>query len=118
MQIRILTEADAKAFRALRLHALRQEPLAFGQSAEEHQSISTRKIAARLRTNSAQTNFILGAFENEELIGTAGFTRNPEQKKNHKGIIWGVYVKPDYRGKKIARKLLERLIRLAQGQQG
>ena len=93
-------EKDAHAFRALRLEALQREPLSFGQSAEEHQSLTIAKIAARLRANSVKGSFLLGAFETAELIATAGFARNPETKKSHKGMIWGVYVKEPHRGKK------------------
>ncbi len=118
MRIRILTETDAPAFHALRLEALRQEPLSFGQSAAEHQSLTIRIVAARLRANSVRGSFQLGAFEQGELIATAGFARNPESKKKHKGRIWGVYVNPAFRGKRIARKLLTRLIRLARAQAG
>jgi len=118
MRIRVLTEKDAQAFRAVRLEALQREPLSFGQSAKEHLSLTTAKIAARLKANSVKGSFLLGAFEDGELIATAGFARNPESKKNHKGTIWGVYVKEPHRGKNIARKLLNKLIQLARAQSG
>ena len=42
---------------------------------------------------------MLGAFADDQLIGTVGFTRNANFKGRHKGRIWGVYIKTDHRGK-------------------
>ncbi len=36
-------------------------------------------------------------------MGTAGFWRERQPKLRHKGMIWGVYVKPEYRGRGLAR---------------
>ncbi|WP_324607781.1 GNAT family N-acetyltransferase [Paenibacillus sp. IHBB 10380] len=64
-------------------------------------------------------NYILGAFkEGNQIVGMIGFRREQGIKFNHKGIIWGVYVSPEYRGKGIAKELLEEVINRGSGLEG
>lgn len=111
----MLSESDAMAFRTLRRERLQQEPYAFAESLEEHDSISVETIAARLRHSSGE-NFVVGAFEGDELVGMAGFSRSPRRKSRHKGTIWGVYVRASARGKGAGRALLTALIDRARGE--
>ena len=112
MEIRRLTELDAESYQQLRHEALNREPHAFTESAAEHQAMTLETIRSRLGT--VEDNFVLGAFIDRQLIGTAGFFRRRGEKIRHRGGIWGVYVSRECRGKGVGRALLTELIGLVQ----
>ncbi len=107
--IRDLGPDDAAEFWALRLKGLKEEPRAFTASYEESARESLDAVAKRLEKNNDA--FVMGSYDKNKLIGVTGFYRYKEgQKVQHKGVIWGVYLLPEYRGKGIARRLLLEVI--------
>lgn len=106
--IRILSPADAEEFRQLRLRALTEEVESFGAAAEEEfAGMSLSDIENKIK--STPDSFILGIFE-PNLIGMLGFYRQTGLKARHKGILWGMYIAPESRGKGLGRKLVQEAI--------
>jgi ribosomal protein S18 acetylase RimI-like enzyme len=110
VEVRPLTDRDAAAYWNLRLEALEQEPASFAESAEEHRATPIELAAARLRQGD-DASFVLGAFLSGELVGMAGFFRQKHLKARHKGRIWGVYVRVNYRRQGIGRALFWALLK-------
>ncbi|MCG7391447.1 GNAT family N-acetyltransferase [Microvirga sp. ACRRW] len=106
--IRCLEPSDVQAFRDLRLEALATNPEAFGSSYEEEVTLPLETIRARIPTSGP--NAIFGAFAGERLVGMAGFAVYDRRKASHKGLMWGVYVQAEWRGKSLGRKLVQHVI--------
>ena len=111
MHIRRLTPADATAFQALRLAALKETLTAFGSSYEEEKDFTASMIKGRLGEKPDRGPF--GAFEGEALIGLVALGRESMHKLAHKALIWGMYVTPEARGNGVARALLLDALSLA-----
>ena len=111
MHVRRLTPADASEFQALRLAGLKDEPVSFASSYEEEKDLPASTIEERLAIKSDRGLF--GAFENERLVGLVALGREDLNNLSHKALIWGMYVKPEFRGKGMARALMCEALSLA-----
>jgi ribosomal protein S18 acetylase RimI-like enzyme len=108
-EIRRLGADDAAEYRRLRREALDESPSAFGEDAEEHRRTTLDDVARRLGT-AGDDAFVLGAFEEGVLVGTAGFARFERKKTRHKGRVWGVFVAPSARRRGVGRALVAALL--------
>jgi hypothetical protein len=108
-EIRRLEPADAARFQALRLRGLREAPTAFGSSYEEECDRPVAAVADRMAKNTG--GFILGAFAGDTLVGTVGMQREAAVKRQHKLVLWGMYVLPEARRDGVGRKLVDEALR-------
>jgi len=104
---------DAATLRALRLEALQNKPEAFASDPEAESKDSVEDWEKRLAASDG-TIFIADA--GSELAGMAGVGQYRHTKTRHNAIIWGVYVKPAWRGRKLARQLVEACVEWAREQ--
>ncbi|MCX5571266.1 GNAT family N-acetyltransferase [Kaistia nematophila] len=104
--VRRLQAGDVEGFRALRLRALLDTPTAFGSSYEEDSALSEAALLARLAGASA----VFAAFEDGAMVGMAGFHPQSGPKRRHRGLLWGVFVAKEQRGRGLARRLVEAVI--------
>lgn len=107
-EIRLLTEADAETYRALRLRALRESPEAFGSTYAERRARPLSEFAEQLRAGGEPPErFTLGAYVEGELAGSVTFRRHSNTKERHKGAITAMFVAPEQRGRGLGRALME-----------
>ncbi|MBM3728812.1 MAG: GNAT family N-acetyltransferase [Acidobacteria bacterium] len=96
----------------MRLLALEDAPAAFGLSVEEHRRTTAETVWPGFVT-SGDGSFVLGAFVEGALAGMAGLFRERKVKTRHKAELWGVYVKPAWRGRGMARALVAAVLERA-----
>jgi ribosomal protein S18 acetylase RimI-like enzyme len=112
--IRELTPKDAAQFKALRQRAVEVNEGGFAISLDDWINRPVDEIKEMLEQEQASLNdFILGAFVNDKLVGMIGFFRPTKPKVGQKGHIWGTFMTPEWRGQRLAGKLLDDLINRA-----
>ena len=110
LEVRRLGANDVASYREIRLEGLKQHPEAFSLSWEEEAACPASWWAERL-----DTNIVFGAgIDGSPLLGVVGFRVHNAAKLRHKGILWGMYVRPPARGIGLAASLVRRIVEYAQ----
>jgi len=104
-ELRRLERDDAATYRQLRLEALERHPDAFGASPADEWQMSIDDMADRLARS-----VVFGAFDGAGLEGVAGWYRMGGDKLAHRGALWGMYVRPQARGRGMGEALVCRVI--------
>ncbi len=102
---RRLTAADLAAFRAVRTEGLTQDADSFRVSPADDEALSEAAWQERLTSG-----YVVAVEENGRTLGVGGFARLAGTKADHKGLIWGMYVRPEGRGRGIADAVMTALL--------
>ena len=110
IKVRRLDAHDVTSYRELRLEGLKSHPEAFISSWEDESDKPASWWTERLEMNSVFGGWI----DNSPLLGLAGLRVHTAAKLRHKGVLWGMYVRPGARGTGLAASLVQRVIEQAQ----
>ena len=105
LAIRRVREEDVQALIDIRLEALQNHPVAFSADYENDRQ---RPLAEWLQRIAESPTFI--AWDGETAAGMAGIFSSRSSKTSHQGHIWGVYVRPNYRGQGLGEALVRRCL--------
>lgn len=110
IEIVTLQPSEWRAYRDLRLMALQKEPQAFLTKYADANNDTDQEWESRLQSVTDGTSWIYFARAEDQLVGMIGAYQSEQDEINHSAEVIAVFVKPEWRGKKIARKLTERLL--------
>ena len=110
MIVKKLTKYDAEHYRQIRLEALDKNPDSFGTTYQEEVIKTIEQFRDRIPVNN---NFILGCFEDKNLIAIVAFNQESRIKLRHKAYISSMYVQQEYREKGVGKLLVNELIERA-----
>ena len=110
IQIRLLNESDAAAWRELRLRGLELDSSPFKQTYEEALAQPIEEVIAGFSPAACETSPRFGAFHDGVLVGICGLAREARLKVRHKAMLWGMFVAPEARGLGVGGKLVEAVV--------
>ena len=110
MKLRRLETADAPAFQRLRIEGFALQPREFRYAPEDEADMPLAEVAARLARD-----FVVGVFDGDTLVGIAGLTRHGGVKISHKALLWGMYLRAEFRGRGGADMLMSAILDHARG---
>ena len=116
--IRRLVPADALAYRQLMLEAYERHPDAFTSSVSERTALPFSWWESRLSEAPQASEVVLGAFDEDQLVGVAGLSFETRQKANHKATLFGMYVPSEFRQRGIGRELVLAALEHARSRRG
>jgi RimJ/RimL family protein N-acetyltransferase len=105
-KVRRLETDDVASYRELRLEGLQGHPEAFASSWESEAEKPVSWWAGRLKSNTVFGGWVDGS----PLVGVAGLRLQDAVKLRHKGVLWGMYVRPEARGTGLAAALVQRTV--------
>jgi RimJ/RimL family protein N-acetyltransferase len=103
--IRHAAISDPDAFRELRLEALKNHPTAFGADYEESAARPNEYWREWLQLDKDHEALFFAEYEGQ-LAGMTGIFRGSSKKIRHESTIWGVYIRPEWRGHHISETLV------------
>jgi ribosomal protein S18 acetylase RimI-like enzyme len=118
MLFRSLQPADAAVYRQIRRTALSEVPQFVGPLAEQEALSGLVPLQSQLARYPGEGNYAFGFFFGTDCAAVAVLTRKMHANYAHKLFLWGMFVRPDYRGRSIGRHFLTHLLGFARQQPG
>ena len=116
---RLLRNEDAEDYRALRLQSYQEAPLAFSESFEDERVKPITSFTEELQIlGQPEEWYVLGAIQDDQLIGFVKFRRDQRSKARHKSMVHAMYVAPAYRKLGVGQALMDALITRARALPG
>jgi ribosomal protein S18 acetylase RimI-like enzyme len=110
-QVRLLTPQDVQLYKDLRFEALSKHPFEFRYAPEDEAALPLDAVRTLL-----QREKVLGVWQGEKAVGMLGFSRQQGVKLAHKGLLWGMYLKPEVRRSGLSKALLNAMLGIARQQ--
>lgn len=105
--LRLLTDTDLPAYKALRDAGLKSDPEAFTTDFDTASALPAATYATRLG-QPPDDHFMLGAFTDDgQMLGAVVCERQTPLKKRHEAALVGMIITPGARGRGIGRMLLK-----------
>jgi L-amino acid N-acyltransferase YncA len=101
---RRLTAADLKAYRAVRNEGLTNDSGSFRISVADDETLGDAAWQKRLTED-----YVVAMEDAGKILAIGGFSRMTGTKASHKGLIWGMYVRPEARGKGVGDLIMNTL---------
>lgn len=109
--VRALTEDEWETYRSLRLEALQDSPDAFVADHDAEASESEDFWRARMNRSTR-----LVAESEDEQVGVASIGDATESEAENGGQLFGLWVRPEWRGRSVAANLVRQSALIAEGQ--
>lgn len=109
IQIRKLLPNESISYREIRLQCLKRYPEYFTTNYQDEKT-KEKLFFQSFIEQSNKSNFVIGAFNDNKLIGISGFKRHERIKTNHGGIIIQVYVQDNYQGRNIGSNIIKQTL--------
>lgn len=88
------------------LEAYAAHPDAFTSTVAEREKRPPAWWKARLSDEPDTARLVLGAFDGSTLVGVVGLSFERRERARHKATLFGMYVRPPWRGRGIGRQLV------------
>ena len=110
MEARVLTETDANAYRLMRLRSVEERPMLASPEVQRELAVFAERTTGLLSAYPAEGTLVWGAFDDPSLTGAVAVTRRFSPGQLRRLSLWGMYVRPSYRGTPASRILMEAVI--------
>ncbi len=106
MLIRRLISSDAAAYRAFMLEGYALHPVAFTASVAERDPFPMTWWEGRVKDGDNAEEIVVGAFDDDRLVGVAGLQFEQRPKTRHKALLYGMYVHAEYTNQGLGQRLV------------